>query len=143
MNGETLEQEFQKLMQNDPTGTLQPEAIVEAAKNPSSPLHSYFDWDQDEAAEKWRQQQAKELIWSYKIDVPELNIKVRALTSLQTGKGSGFLWTKDVIADPDMRRRMLDLALRDLLKLENKYSHLEELAQLWDVTHTIKNEISQ
>lgn len=143
MNSETLEQEFHKLMQADPTGTLQPEAIVEVAKNPNNPLHSYFDWDQNEAAEKWRQQQAKELIWSYKIEVPELNIRVRALTSLQTGKGSGFLWTKDVIADPDMRRRMLDLALRDLLKLENKYSHLEELAQLWDVTHEIKNEITQ
>jgi hypothetical protein len=43
-------------------GRLTPEIVIEAAKDPESPLHDQFDWDDDTAAHKWRLAQARALI---------------------------------------------------------------------------------
>ena len=51
------------------TGKLTPEQVVEAAKNPKSPLHDCFTWDNNAAAEKWRIEEARELIRSVRIEV--------------------------------------------------------------------------
>lgn len=39
-----------------------PRAIVEWARKSASPLHRYFDWDDESAAEKHRIEQARELV---------------------------------------------------------------------------------
>ena len=43
-------------------GKIKPSAVVSDAKDKSSVLHNYFTWDNTEAAEKYRIQQARELI---------------------------------------------------------------------------------
>jgi len=50
-------------------GVLLPEDVVAAARSPKSPLHNWFTWDDDDAAQKWRLVQARELIRSIKIEV--------------------------------------------------------------------------
>lgn len=50
-------------------GRLLPATVVEAAKDPSSPLHSHFEWDDTAAAAKYRIDQARALIRSVKIEV--------------------------------------------------------------------------
>jgi hypothetical protein len=43
-------------------GVLEPDEVIEEARNPQSPLHSQFDWDIEKAAfEHWRAQ-ARQLI---------------------------------------------------------------------------------
>lgn len=39
-------------MEND--GRLTPAEVLEEARNPESPLHDQFTWDDTEAAEKYR-----------------------------------------------------------------------------------------
>jgi hypothetical protein len=43
-------------------GEIVPEFVVEAAKNKNSALHNYFEWNNKEAAHKYRLQQASELL---------------------------------------------------------------------------------
>src|SRR5689334_11733238 len=43
-------------------GILLPKDVVERAKDQNSALHSWFKWDDEEAAEQWRLQQARQLI---------------------------------------------------------------------------------
>ena len=43
-------------------GVLRPENVVETARPPGSALHSFFTWDDSEAAEKWRLEEARTLI---------------------------------------------------------------------------------
>lgn len=50
-------------------GYLEPKAVVEAAKDPSSPLHEYFEWDQKAGHEEYLLIQARTLIRSVKIEV--------------------------------------------------------------------------
>ena len=43
-------------------GKIKPITVVEDARSNSSPFHNYFVWDDTKAAEKYRLQQARELI---------------------------------------------------------------------------------
>lgn len=50
-------------------GCLLPSDIVEDGKNPDSPLHSYFEWDNDVCGERYRLDQARTLIRSIRVEV--------------------------------------------------------------------------
>jgi hypothetical protein len=50
-------------------GRLTPEQVIEAAEPEGSALHACFDWDDTEAARKWRMEQAREIIRSVRIEV--------------------------------------------------------------------------
>ena len=43
-------------------GVIVPEAVVAAARDPGSPLHEHFTWDDSKAAESWRIVEARKLI---------------------------------------------------------------------------------
>lgn len=55
-----VEAELGKLVKKN--GTVSQEIILAAAKDVKHPLHDYFDWDDTEAANKWRLQQATSMI---------------------------------------------------------------------------------
>lgn len=50
-------------------GRLLPGDVVEAARAPESPLHSHFNWDDSDAAEKYRLMQARTLIRTVKLEI--------------------------------------------------------------------------
>lgn len=50
-------------------GRLTPEAVVEAARDPASPLHGWFTWDDEAAAHMQRIYQARRLIASVRVVV--------------------------------------------------------------------------
>jgi len=41
---------------------VSPTLIVQDAKSKKSPLHTYFEWDNDKASKDWRLQQARQLL---------------------------------------------------------------------------------
>jgi hypothetical protein len=57
-------------------GQLAPEAVVEAARDPASPLHGYFLWDDEAAGHEFRMEQARQLIRSVTV---RLTIKHRTI----------------------------------------------------------------
>jgi hypothetical protein len=50
-------------------GDLKPVDVVEDARDPTSPLHDFFEWDNDAAAQQYRLSQARLLIRRVKIQV--------------------------------------------------------------------------
>ena len=50
-------------------GRITPEAVVEDARDPESPLHDLFLWDDTEAAHQYRLSQARGVIRSIKVDI--------------------------------------------------------------------------
>lgn len=50
-------------------GDIKPEYVVESAKNKKSKLHGYFIWDDERAANKYRLQQASELLRRIEVKV--------------------------------------------------------------------------
>lgn len=128
-----IQKEFERLMKQDPDGLLKPEAVVQAAENPSHPLHNRFVWNDEEAAQLYRIQQARQIIASFEIKIPQLKVSVRALTSLDVDRATGgYRWTLDTLERPDLREELVRTALRELTYLQNKYKHIQELHDIWE-----------
>ena len=105
-------------------GMLLPANVVDAARSPRSPLHRYFSWDDGVAADKWREEQARQLIRSVTIKVNSANaVVVRAYVSLPADRlhGDGYRKMEDVIDNKFLRRQMLD-------EIERKIELWEERA---------------
>ena len=59
-------------------GHISPQIVIDAARDPDSPLHPYFTWDDVEAAEKQRLHEARTLIRSVRVEVVRGNQVIAA-----------------------------------------------------------------
>lgn len=112
---------------------LTPQLVVDAARPKSHPLHSHFEWDDRIAGEKYREQQASELIRSVKISYKRADDtlqSVRYFVSVEEKDGHAYHPADVVAQDP----RLTEIALRDMERewrqLYAKYSHFQEFTEL-------------
>lgn len=127
-------QELERIRQEH-GGILRAEDVVLAAEDLSSPLHNSFEWDDTAAAEQWRLQQARQIIRSVVVILPNFSKPINAFVSLRddrTQEGGGYRTIIDVMSDKDMRERLLEEALAELRHWEQKYSQLNELAPVFE-----------
>ena len=113
-------------------GLLRASDVVEEARNPESPLHSSFNWDDTAAAHQWRLQQARQLIRVVVEMLPynEPQYEVRAYVSLTPDRvqdNGGYRVMTEVLASPPERQQMLADALDELNRLKVRYHQLSEL----------------
>lgn len=118
-------------------GELKPEAVVEAARAETSPLHRQFDWDDTKAAANWRLQQARQLIRVVVQYEPIGNGKTVAcrvfvsLTPDREKDGGGYRLASSVLSDEDQRRQLLIDARDEMKRFAAKYRALSELAEVF------------
>ena len=126
----TYQEALQSLCERD--GFLTPPQVVAAASDPASPLHGYFEWDDSEAARRYRLVQAGGLIRACKVTVttttPEEVRRVRAFTSVPRDDGPVYLPTDTALRED--RDVVLQQALRDLNALRIKYRGLIDFAEV-------------
>lgn len=114
--------ELTRLVDRD--GYITPESVLDEARPDGSPLHRYFEWDDDVAAEQYRLVQARQLIVRYSVEVeiqPEKVIRPRAFVNSSPGR---YTPIADAMRDPDARDRVMQSAIRELSALRRKYEHL-------------------
>lgn len=108
------------------SGMLKPSDVVNAARDVNSPLHAHFEWDNGEAADKWREEQARQLIRSITIEVNagEPTI-VRAYVSLPADResGAGYRKFEDVMTSEFMRMQLA-------AEIESKVSQWQKRADI-------------
>lgn len=112
---------------------LTPRLVLDTAREPSHVLHSHFEWDNDEAAERYRLDQARALIRSFKVVYREddnARRKVRAFVSTVSETGPVYRATEQVLSDAFARDLLLRGLERDTQALRRKYGHLEEFAAI-------------
>jgi hypothetical protein len=126
-------------------GRLTAQAVVEAATPESAPLHSYFTWDDSEAARAYRLQQASGLIRSVRIQVVKRDatgaesFSVRAYVAARdVGDGSEAPGTYYRAEDMTEEQKNLQLRAmtRELNALRRRYGHLTEF---WDLVSSLSN----
>ena len=91
-------------------GVLKVEDVLREARDEASILHRHFEWDDSEAAEQYRKQQARVLIQRCKISLVETDpVRVRAFVSLPTDRenGGGYRLTSEVLGDESMKEELL------------------------------------
>jgi hypothetical protein len=118
-------------------GTITPKQIVAFAANEATALHSLFLWDNDEAAQLYRESQAAKYLRAVVTMVPRPDgppITVRAFVSLSSDRESSGAYRPimQVLDDDEQRETLLRDALTELAALQRKYGHLEELRSAWD-----------
>jgi hypothetical protein len=125
--GETLAQ-----IRQDNHGNLTAEGVVDAATDPAHPLHSAFEWDDTEAACKWRLQQAGRIITSVRvINLPvQPPVPVSAYVSVRKPEEDrrSYHPSVEVLSNEVLKQRVLDALRRHIENLERKYAHFQELA---------------
>jgi hypothetical protein len=110
---DAIQQELQKLYQQH--NSVTPELVLDAAKAPTHPLHKYFEWDDSVAANKYRLDQAYQMILASKF-VVEIQRQVgpvvvtdqhvvRNLVPAHNQKG--FKMRNEVLSDVDSRAALI------------------------------------
>lgn len=119
---------LEKLIEKD--GTLTAEGVLSEAKKKRSPLHSWFEWDDTEAARQYRLSQARNLIRSITVKVTgsDEDVTVRAFVNLG---GPEYEEVNTVLGTADRRQVMLKRAKRELKRVRDQYATLNELARVF------------
>ena len=127
-------------------GILKAEAVVAEAESNDSPLHRYFEWDDDKAAYNHRLWQARQLISAMVVVLPSQRRPIMAYVSLRDDRmfpAGGYRAMVDVLTDPILRQSLLYEALDDLNTWERKYRRLSELSEIFAAIASVKKKHSK
>lgn len=112
-------------------GELSPADIVQESISVNSVLHNCFEWQDDIAAQKYRERQAQDLIRNIVVEAvvdKEVNPPIRAFVSIQ----GDYKPIQEVVTVEDRRKELLQNALKELESFKTKYNQLYELSELFE-----------
>ena len=119
-------------------GLLRPQAVVDAARSVSSPLHGAFCWNNTEAAQKYRLLQAQQLIRSFRVTVEDNGAKYDApvfvgVSTDREGRKSDnpYRLAEDVAKSADLQAVAESDAMEQLHGIKARYEHLKRLGDIW------------
>lgn len=116
-------------------GELTAQAVLEDAREPDSPLHVAFVWDDGLAAERYRMNQARNLIRSIKIAYrrPSGEVgRVREFYSInrpEVGQRT-YVPTDEIVADPLATKILLKTMEREWMAMRARYEQFDEFRQM-------------
>lgn len=151
MNTSAVLAELKQIQADEPDGLLKPADVVNFARNPDTELHKHFEWDDSEAAARFRIEQARGLIQRVWVTVlPNEAVAHRAFVSLlpdRTSAGGGYRDIESVMTDPIKTRSYLETALAEFRALQRKYHSVEALAPVYSaldrVTAKARRQVSK
>jgi len=136
-----IRQELEIIRKNN-KGLLNPEDVVEFAKNKNTALHKSFEWDDKKASAAYRIAQAEGIIRRVKVTIvnkQKEEVKVRCYVSLPEDRGSksdgkgNYRHIDSVISEKDLRIQFLESVQSEFesfrLKLRNISGVLDSHAE--------------
>lgn len=112
---------------------VKPVDIVEAASDENSELHKCFEWDDSEAARKYRLQQARNLVMNLVIVESEHKEEPQQIRVMYTSNKGGYKQTKLIVQQKDEYEALLERAKAELKAFKKKYSMLIELNEIFEL----------
>lgn len=119
-------------------GALTAAVVLEEARDPANPLHNRFEWDDSEAAERYRLEQARNIIRSARIvykDPTETSPagNIRAYHSVERSDGTRVYEPAEEIAkDPQMTEFLKRSMHRDWTAMRRRYGAFEDFWKLME-----------
>ena len=134
--------ELEATQRHNKDGLLVAHEVVSRARNEGNPLHKYFQWDDDVAAEEYRNQQARQLIRSVEVVRVSKNKETSlpafiSLTPDRAQERGGYQNIQTVMSSSQKQRQMLTDAHKAFLSFRRKYEHLSKLRPLFDVADQV------
>lgn len=110
---------------------VKPAEIVAAAQDSTSELHKCFEWDDTEAARKYRLIQAGNLIRNLVIVETAQKSEPQHIRIMYTSQDGGYKQTKLILQNKDEYTCLLEKAMAELKVFKQKYSMLQELNEIF------------
>lgn len=117
-------------------GRLTARDLVEENRPESAPLHNEFEWNNDVAAESWREHQARHIIGCLVIKA-EKKEPVRAFFNIQRSEPT-YSHIESILQSKDETESLLRTALAELTAFERKYAMLKELAAVFEAIDEVQ-----
>lgn len=144
LDREKIMAELEAIRSAEPDGILYPQNAVQWARNnPESELHGKIEWDDGKAAEAYRVDQVRAIIRVIVIPGKEGPEPIRAYVSQPSDRvhGGGYRRVEESLAKA--RAELVNDALRKLQTIGNGYTHLPELAPLFEGIRNVVREFQQ
>lgn len=126
--------ELEIIRNRDPNKVLYPEAVVNFARDSATELHQRFIWDNDEAADAYRLEQAR-LIIRVNVRLVENQdgdeVNVRAYVALDKER-HGYQDVRVVLSKPKKRRELIESILDRFEATLKNHEPLHELNGIRD-----------
>lgn len=123
-------------------GILYPTDVVEYAQDPGTELHRRFEWDDTKAAHQHRLWQARHIINVHVTVLKKDDIRIDTYVSLRADRNDsgerGYRSVIEVMSSDDLRATLLEEALLDFERWEEKYKSLQELAGIFAAAKTLR-----
>ena len=117
-------------------GELTPEQVVDDARGHNSPLHSLFEWSDDEAAHQYRLHQARQIIRSvivrYRETADGAAKTINAFVHIRADDRAPYYTGAAVaMSEPELRAKAVRQAWNELQAFRRRYQGLVEFGQLF------------
>lgn len=114
-------------------GKLMPRDVVEEAANDKSPIHPVFEWDDEKAAEEFRLEQARSMLRSIFVKISEADELINQYVNVRFADDDRcYVGIQQAVQDPEMRKQLLDQALREIVAWRKRHRQLKELSAVFD-----------
>lgn len=111
-------------------GAITADNVLEVAREPEHPLHRFFDWDDRSAAEKFRRQQATQMITRVVVSSTEGGKErtFRAFLGVDRNAQREYLPVAEVMSDEELRAQVVAEMKNDLEAMRRRYETYAFLA---------------
>ncbi|MDQ0305342.1 hypothetical protein J2S75_004394 [Ancylobacter polymorphus] len=136
--------EHLELLRQQQHGELTPEDVLNDAANPNSPLHSFFEWSDTEAARQYRLSQARGLIRAVvavyvQDDKPA--VRAKAYVHINEPGAPHYRETGHAMSQKKTRDLVLQRAWREFQQWKARYRDLKEFSELFTVAEEVERKL--
>lgn len=113
-----------------------PIEIVEKAKDNTTELYKCFEWDDSEAAQKWRLHQARQICCQLIYVEPKSSTEsapIRIFYKVDNDLNTGYTPTKTLVRNVDEYAKLYEKAMMELRAFKMRYSCIKELQEIFDL----------
>lgn len=119
--------------------------ILDSARDPDSPLHGCFDWDDEVAAEKYRKSTARQILRSIAIVIVrgEVRETLYAYVHIRDAEGPRYVAAKNLVGNDELRSRAIAEICNLLDGIKKRLQQIMDIpAEMDSAFETIKSGIS-
>ena len=114
--------------------------LLEVSRPVDAPLYGEFTWDDADAAELWREQEARHIINCLVIKTDSNALPVRGFFNIERTNGE-YLSVITILKSEDTRKSLLDSAMTELQAFQNKYNSISELTKVFTAIDETKRDL--
>ena len=129
-------------------GSIKPADVVMESRPNTATLHAFFTWNNSEAADQWREDEARQIIRSVRIitepEMPHAEqpaircfVSVTASENEQRFEGQGYITTTRAFKSDAYREQVLSAAKAEILTWQRKYADLLTFANAPEAIQTL------